>query len=81
MKKFLWYIILPVISAVLCCFPYLLSIMVGIILLLVVQTINWVHSNKQDKEIGKLRSYDKAFQTQYNDKGEINDMTLDIGIY
>lgn len=81
MKNLLRYIILPVVSVVLCCFQDLCSIALGIILLLVVQIINWIHSCKQNKEIRKLRSYDKTFQTKYNDKGEITDITIDGGTF
>lgn len=52
-----------------------------ILILLGIQIINLIHSNKQDKEIRKISAYDKAFQTQYDDKEKIKNVTFDGGTY
>lgn len=75
------YILLPAISAGLCCCSGLWLKICGILILLGIQIINLIHSNKQDKEIRKISAYDKAFQTQYDDKEKIKNVTFDGGIY
>lgn len=79
MKKIFLYILLPVIPTLLCFFSCLWLKILGVILLLLVQIINFINAEKRDKEIGKIKKYDDSFQTQYDDKGNIGNMTIDGG--
>lgn len=79
MRKIFWCILLPVIPTLLCFFSSLWLKILGIILLLLVQIINFTNAKKRDKEIEKIKKYDDSFQTQYNDKGNIDNMTINGG--
>lgn len=81
MKNIVLYILLPVISAFLCCCPGWWVKILGFVILSVVQTKNLINAIKQDKEVKKISKYDKHFKTQYDNKGEIRKTTIDCEQY